>query len=64
MITYVARPLAMFDDITQQMEWSRPDTLTVFEPDDNSRKTGIVDHRGHPIYAVSQTGPIGFLTRG
>lgn len=63
MIRYIARPRAAFYDEDQAHTFYRPETLVVFEPDDNSRKTGIVDVRGNPIYAVSEIGPIGFMPK-
>lgn len=34
-------------------------SVTVIE-DTDARDTGILDHRGNPIYAVNEIGPIGF----
>lgn len=58
---YVARPRAMFDGGDEQ--WFRQNTATptVFERDDNSVKTGLLDVRGNPIMRANELEPIGFL---
>lgn len=38
-----------------------PPTVTVHEADHTPQATGLVDHRGHAIMAVDESGPIGFL---
>lgn len=37
----------------------RDRSITVFEAD-GSRNTGLLDHRGNPIFSVNEIGPIGF----
>lgn len=58
---YVARPRLMFDGGDDQ--WHRADVsaTTVYERDDNSVKTGLIDVRGNPIMRITETEPIGFI---
>ena len=34
--------------------------VTVYEPDDTPRYTGLLDAQGNDLYAVEQRNPIGF----
>lgn len=35
--------------------------LTVYEPDDRPRPTGLLDHHGNELMAVDEREPIGFM---
>ena len=35
-------------------------SLSVYEPDESAHDTGLVDHRGNTLYAITERDPIGF----
>lgn len=61
MKVYVSRPRAMYDEQYGCLDMSRPERLTVFEPESNSRATGLLDVRGNPIHSVNKVEPLGFM---
>lgn len=38
-------------------------TMTVFEGEKTPRKTGLLDSSGNELVAITETKPIGFITR-
>ena len=42
--------------------WLYPEAVTVYESEDNSEETGLLDSRGNPLYRVTERNKIGFKT--
>ena len=59
MIKYVSRPPRAYWDGEDWTE-SAPQSVVVHEPDNPPRFTGLIDHHGNELFAVTQREPIGF----
>lgn len=55
---YVSQPKA---DWLDDMETALKPSLTVYEPNGEPRKTGLLDKNGNPIVCIEDRPPIGFI---
>lgn len=58
---YTARPLKARWIADLDMETAMPESMTVFEPDDDAQFTGLYDARGDPLFRVRE--PLGFFRK-
>lgn len=57
---YVSDPKLLVDDVSMQAEVLGPRSMDVHAAEPERRRTGLVDHRGHAIFSVAPTRPVGF----
>ncbi len=58
---YVTRPRGTLQVISREGDVACLHGLTVYEPDDGPRKTGLTDSLGNEIVRLERREPIGFV---